>query len=170
MSKLFCNALKLNPVILGATLLLANGTQGAEMRLVELAPNSAAAATSLPTTSLEPLVSSAQLLAQNATSVSTKSAPEEIAAQQQVADNRSESATSQFSQNTPAPDALGEAAPTAFAQETTVSQLSMPASDMLAQVTSVSQLSDVSGPPIAQQFRGRVRSQSSLFNEVAVFG
>ena len=48
MSKLFWNALKLTPVLLGATLLLGNRTQAAETPVTELAPNSFAATTSLP--------------------------------------------------------------------------------------------------------------------------
>lgn len=124
MTKLFWNTLKLSPVLLGATLVLANRTQAAAVLVPELAPNSFTAATSLPTSSLKPVVSSLQLLAQSATSVPARSASNEFA----------QSAISQPSQNFPAPDTL--------AQKTS-SQLSTQAPDVLAQVTSVSQLSDV---------------------------
>ncbi len=43
MTKVFWNVLKLSPVILGATLLLANRTQAAETPVVTLAPNTSAA-------------------------------------------------------------------------------------------------------------------------------
>jgi predicted PhzF superfamily epimerase YddE/YHI9 len=119
MSKLFWNTLKLSPVILGATLLLANRASAAEATVVELAPTS-----------------NIQVLDQSVTSVSPENAPaikiESSTTAQQVAQKPVEST---ISQNSQAPDAL--------AQETSVSQLSSQAPDALAQVTSVSQLADV---------------------------
>jgi predicted PhzF superfamily epimerase YddE/YHI9 len=122
MSKLFWNTLKLSPVILGVTLLLANRASAAEATVVELAPTS-----------------NIQVVDQSATSVSAENAPvikiESSTTAQQVAQKPVESTISQPSQNSQAPDAL--------AQETSVSQLSTQAPDALAQVTSVSQLADV---------------------------
>jgi hypothetical protein len=138
MSKLFWNALKLSPVLVCATLLVANRASAAEGSVV-----------------VETL-SSAQVSAQNATSVPPAIAPEEIVVSaaaevapeakiaevsqasptaEQVAVTPAQSAINQPSQNTQAPDTA--------AQVTSVSQLSAGASDTLAQVTSVSQLSDV---------------------------
>ena len=67
MTKLFWNVIKLSPVILCATLLLANRTLAAEASKVELAPN-ASAATNVTTSPVESAVSSDQLVAQSATS------------------------------------------------------------------------------------------------------
>lgn len=110
MSKLFWNALKLSPVILGATLLLANRTSAAEVPVVESAANSSVV---VPTeiTSKEIAVSPA-----------VEVAPEVKIAQ-----------SSQPSQNTQAPNTVAQEtsvsqlstqAPDALAQVTSVSQLS----------------------------------------------
>ena len=115
MTKLFWNVIKLSPVMLCATLLLANRTLAAEAPKAELAPNASVAATSVTTSPAESAVSSdQQLVAQSATSPV---------------------------QNTT--NLVASATPDSTAQVTSVSQLSNPESQVLAQVTSVSQLSDV---------------------------
>ena len=126
MSKLFWNTLKLSPVILGATLLLANRISAAEATVVELAPNLTVDTTSQTATSLEPVANSVQIDA-------TKIKLESSTTVQQIAQKPVESNVSQ-PENTQAP---------ALTQETPVSQLSTEAPEALAQVTSVSQLSDV---------------------------
>jgi len=127
MSKLFWNTLKLSPVILGATLLLANRVSAAEATVVELAPNFTVDTTSQTATSLEPVANSVQV----------ESVPkiklESSTTVQQIAQQPVESSVSQ-PENAQAPE---------LTQETSVSQLSTEAPEALAQVTSVSQLSDV---------------------------
>jgi BMFP domain-containing protein YqiC len=113
MSKIFWNTLKLSPVILGATLLLANRTTAAEATVVDV----------VPTNNLQALDN------KNTPEIKVESSTFQLA-QKPV-----ESTINQPSQNTQAPDTL--------AQVTPVSQLSNEAPNALAQVTSVSQLSDV---------------------------
>lgn len=80
MSKLFWNTLKLSPILLGATLLLASRTQAAETTVVEVAPTGKSALIAeLRQLDAKPL---------------------------QVAQTPVESTTSQTSQNTQAPAAL----------------------------------------------------------------
>lgn len=148
MSKIFWNALKLSPVILGATLLLANRTSAAETPVVvELAPNSSVSTTSESLTAIQPAVSNAQVSAQNPTfansptvevapEVKLADLPQASSTPQQLAEKPAEGFISQPSQNNQVPAALD--------QTTSVSQLSTTQTpDALAQVTSVSQLSDV---------------------------
>ena len=115
MSKLIWNTLKLSPILITATLVLASRTQAAQTNVVELAPQQTAA------------VSSKNNLIAELRQVDTKPL--------QVAQQRVEGVPSQVAQNTQAADALAPA--------TSVSQLSEPAPNTMAQVTSVSQLSDV---------------------------
>ncbi len=115
MSKLIWNTLKLSPILITATLVLASRTQAAQTNVVELAPQQTAA------------VSSKNNLIAELRQLDTKPL--------QVAQQPVESASSQVAQNTQAADALAPA--------TSVSQLSEPAPNTMAQVTSVSQLSDV---------------------------
>ncbi|MBW4665303.1 MAG: iron uptake porin [Chroococcus sp. CMT-3BRIN-NPC107] len=96
MSKVFWNALKLSPVLLGATLLVASRAQAAEVSAADLAP--------------APSVATSQV-ALNAPVATTEVAPVSAATQQII-----ESAPVVVSQNTPANDNL--------AQVTSVSQLS----------------------------------------------
>jgi len=106
MSKLFWNTLKLSPILLGATLLLASRTQAAETTVVEVAPTGKSA-----------LI--AELRQLDAKPV-------------QVTQTPVESTTSQTSQNTQVPAALEQTpsvsqlsnpAPDAMAQVTSVTQL-----------------------------------------------
>lgn len=113
MSKIFWNTLKLSPVILGATLLLANRTTAAEATVVDVVPTN------------------------NLQALDNKNTPEiKIESSTfQLAQKPVETTINQPSQNTQASNTL--------AQVTPVSQLSNQAPNALAQVTSVSQLSDV---------------------------
>ena len=113
MSKIFWNTLKLSPVILGATLLLANRATAAEATVVDVVPTN------------------------NSQALDNKNTPEikVESSTVQLAQKPVESTINQPSQNTQAPNTLAEVTP--------VSQLSNQAPNALAQVTSVSQLSDV---------------------------
>ncbi len=104
MSKVFWNALKLSPVLLGATLLVASRTQAAEVSAADLAPTPSAATS-------EALTVESQLVAVNAPVATTEVAPVSPATQQII-----ESAPVVVSQNAPTNDNL--------AQVTSVSQLS----------------------------------------------
>ncbi len=113
MSKIFWNTLKLSPVILSASLLLANRATATEATVVDVVPSNNLQLLDNKTTSKIKVESSTLQLAQKPV----------------------ESIINQSSQNTQAPDSL--------AQVTPISQLSNEAPNALAQVTSVSQLSDV---------------------------
>ncbi len=102
MSKVFWNALKLSPVLLGATLLVASRTQAAEVSAADLAPAPSAATSQ---------IADNQLVASNAPATSTEVAPVAPATQEII-----NSAPVVVSQNAPANDNL--------AQVTSVSQLS----------------------------------------------
>lgn len=116
MSKIFWNTLKLSPIVLGASLLLANRATAAEATVVDI----------LPTNNV-------QVLDNTTAEISSEIKLESSTVQ--LAQKPVESTISQPSQNTQAPNTL--------AQVTPVSQLSNQAPNALAQVTSVSQLSDV---------------------------
>ncbi len=107
MSKVFWNALKLSPVLLGATLLVANRAQAAEVSAADLALSPTVA------TSETLKVDSTQVVAVNAPAATTEVAPiSNSPATQEIV----ESAPVVVSQNAPANDNL--------AQVTSVSQLS----------------------------------------------
>lgn len=108
MSKVFWNALKLSPVLLGATLLVANRAQAAEVSAADLAPNPTVA------TSETLKIDSTQLVAVNAPATTTEVAP--ISSSSPATQEIIESAPVVVSQNAPANDNL--------AQVTSVSQLS----------------------------------------------
>lgn len=107
MSKVFWNALKLSPVLLGATLLVASRAQAAEVSAADLAPVSTVATGEV----LKVQPAEAQVVAVNAPVATTEVAPVTPATQQII-----ESAPVVVSQNAPANDNL--------AQVTSVSQLS----------------------------------------------
>ncbi len=107
MSKVFWNALKLSPVLLGATLLVASRAQAAEVSAADLAPVPTVAANEV----LKVQPAEAQVVAVNAPTATIKVAPVTSATQQII-----ESAPVVVSQNAPANDNL--------AQVTSVSQLS----------------------------------------------
>ena len=113
MSKVFWNAIKLSPVLLGATILVASRAQATEVSAADLAPSPSVATSE----SLQSQPVSGQLVAVNAPATTTAATPVSPATQQII-----ESAPIVVSQNAPA---------------------NTPANDNLAQVTSVSQLSDV---------------------------
>jgi len=102
MSKVFWNALKLSPVLLGATLLVASRAQAAEVSAADLAPT--------PSASTNQVVES-QVVAINAPTTTTEVAQVSPATQEII-----ESAPVVVSQNAPAESNL--------AQVTSVSQLS----------------------------------------------
>lgn len=110
MSKVFWNALKLSPVLLGATLLVASYAQAAEVSAADLAPNPSIATSE--TLQIQPVDS--KLVAVNAPTATTEAAPISFATQEII-----ESAPVVVSQNAPT-------APTNdnLAQVTSVSQLS----------------------------------------------
>lgn len=110
MSKVFWNALKLSPVLLGATLLVASRAQAAEVSAADLAPNPSVATSE--TLQIQPVDS--KLVAVNAPVATTEVAPVNPATQEII-----ESAPVVVSQNAPT-------APTSdnLAQVTSVSQLS----------------------------------------------
>ena len=107
MSKVFWNALKLSPVLLGATLLVASRAQAAEVSAADLAPVPTVATGEV----LKVQPAEAQVVAVNAPVATTEVAPVTPATQQII-----ESAPVVVSQNAPANDNL--------AQVTSVSQLS----------------------------------------------
>ena len=107
MSKVFWNALKLSPVLLGATLLVASRAQAAEVSAADLAPVPTVAANEV----LKVQPAEAQVVAVNAPTATIEVAPVTPATQQII-----ESAPVVVSQNAPANDNL--------AQVTSVSQLS----------------------------------------------
>jgi Carbohydrate-selective porin, OprB family/S-layer homology domain len=114
MSKVFWNVVKLSPVLLGATLLVASRAQATEVSAADLAPSPSVATSG--TLQVQPVDS--QLVAVNTPTAKTEAAPVSPATQQII-----KSAPVVVSQNAPS--------------------TSTPANDNLAQVTSVSQLSDV---------------------------
>ncbi|WP_009631850.1 iron uptake porin [Synechocystis sp. PCC 7509] len=107
MSKVFWNALKLSPVLLGATLLVASRAQAAEVSAADLAPSPTVATNE--TLQIQPTES--QIVAANVPAATTEVAPVAPATQEIV-----KSAPIVVSQNAPANDNL--------AQVTSVSQLS----------------------------------------------
>ncbi len=153
MSSFFWKTLKLSPVFLSATLLLANSCLAESIAPSrELAPNSSTPAASQRTGSIEPLIS-AQMLAQNAPSVPAKSASEAQVAEvnqssstsPQVADKSAFSATSQTSSELQQINQYNQA-PSASSTNTELQQIdqyNQAPTTPIAQVTSVSQLSDV---------------------------
>ena len=127
MSSLFWNTLRLSPIILATSLLLADSASATEAPVVAaLTPNSSVAATSQTIASLEPAASSVQLLTKsNTPAIAETTSKVELAKLLQT--------------NTQKQNNKVEV----LAQVTSVSQLSNQAPNRLAQVTSVSQLSDV---------------------------
>ncbi len=110
MTKCLWNALKLSPVILAASLLLANRVQAVVAPIAQLAPNSSTTVTSLPTSSLKSVVSS---VPSEKASVGTTSQP---AQNTEPTDTLSEvTSVAQLSTETPGSE---------IAQVTSVSQLS----------------------------------------------
>ena len=110
MTKFLWNALKLSPVILGASLLLANRAQADIAPIAQLVPDSTAAVTSLPTSSPKSLVSN---VPGEQPSAGTISAP----AQNTELTDASSEVTSVAQLSTETPDSE-------LAQVTSVSQLS----------------------------------------------
>lgn len=104
---IFWNTLKLSPVILGATLLLANEASATEATVVEVAPSN-----------VQVVDQSANSVSDNAPQIKLESLP----AAQQIAQN----STDTKSQATPETSVsqLSDTAPNALAQVTSVSQLS----------------------------------------------
>ncbi len=118
MSKLFWNTLKLSPLLITATLVLANRTQAAEANLLEPTPQQAASVSGKSNLIAELKKLDSQPL--------------------QIAQQPVEGTTNQPIQNAPE-----STVPAPETSETSASQLSDPAPDQMAQVTSVSQLADV---------------------------